>query len=86
MPPLMRSSAAPVGRGNEGNGKQLTVNSTIAALIPFIIVLVAFQVYCLLDLYRANQVRYFPKWLWVIICFLSVPIGGIVYLVFGRER
>jgi hypothetical protein len=62
------------------------VNSTIAALIPFIIVLVAFQVYCLLDLYRVDQVRYFPKWLWVIICFLSVPIGGIVYLVFGRER
>jgi hypothetical protein len=72
--------------GNEEKGEQPAVNSIIAALIPFIVILVAFQVYCLLDLYRADQVRQFPKWVWVIICFISVPLGGIAYLVFGRER
>jgi phospholipase D-like protein len=30
-------------------------------------------------------VRYLPKWAWVLICLVSVPFGGIVYLIVGRE-
>jgi hypothetical protein len=57
----------------------------MAALVPLIVILVGFVAYCLYDLSRA-RVRYLPKWVWVIICFLSVPIGGIVYLVVGRDH
>jgi hypothetical protein len=62
------------------------MSTEVAALIPLIIISIAFVVYCLVDLARAEQVRYLPKWAWVIICFFSVPIGGIIYLIVGRER
>lgn len=56
-----------------------------AALLPFVLLSVGFVVYCLIDLARA-EVRYLPKWAWAVICLLSVPVGGIVYLVVGRRR
>jgi len=41
--------------------------------------------FCLYDLARAPEVRFLPKWVWAIICLISFPFGGIVYLVLGRE-
>lgn len=55
-----------------------------AALVPLIVIAVGFVAYCLYDLSR-SQVRYLPKWLWAIICFVSVPFGGLIYLFIGRE-
>jgi hypothetical protein len=57
----------------------------MAALIPLIVVAVLFEIYCLYDLVRVRSVRYLPKWVWAIICLISIPLGGIVYLVFGRQ-
>ena len=54
-----------------------------AALAPVIVVAVGFVVFCLVDIAR-NEVRHLPKWLWVLICVLSIPLGGIVYLLVGR--
>jgi hypothetical protein len=62
------------------------VSAVLAALVPVIVLAVAFEVFCLLDLTRAQEVRYLPKWVWAIICLISIPIGGIVYLVLGRIR
>lgn len=56
-----------------------------AALVPVILILVAFVGFCLYDLSR-TEVRYLPKWAWVIIVLVSIPLGGIVYLVVGREH
>jgi hypothetical protein len=50
---------------------------------------VAFVTYCLIDLARAAEVRYLPKWGWAILCLglgLTVPWGGILYLAIGRVR
>jgi Phospholipase_D-nuclease N-terminal len=59
----------------------------LAALVPLVLVAVAFDAFCLVDLARANEVRYLPKWVWVlVICLISAPIGGIAYLVAGRRR
>jgi uncharacterized membrane protein len=55
-----------------------------AAVAPLIVVAVGFVAYCLFDLTR-SQVRYLPKWLWAVITVASVPFGGIVYLLVGRE-
>jgi hypothetical protein len=30
-------------------------------------------------------VRYLPKWAWVLICIASVPLGGVIYLLIGRQ-
>ncbi len=54
------------------------------ALAPFLALSLAFVIYCLVDLKRSN-VRYLPKWAWALICCISIPIGGIVYLLAGRD-
>lgn len=55
-----------------------------AALAPLIVVAVAFAGYCLFDISR-SEVRYLPKWVWALICVFSIPVGGILYLLVGRE-
>ena len=32
----------------------------------------------------AKSVRILPKWVWVILCVISTPIGGVLYLSLGR--
>jgi Phospholipase_D-nuclease N-terminal len=60
--------------------------SSTAALVPLILVAVAFEVFCLVDVFRSESVRYLPRWAWAIICLISIPLGGIIYLVVGRRR
>lgn len=60
------------------------VDIPVAALAPVVILAFAFVGYCLFDLSR-SEVRYMPKWLWALVCILSIPLGGIVYLLIGRE-
>jgi hypothetical protein len=62
-----------------------TVN---AALVPILLLVLAvgFEVFCLVDLARAEEVRYLPKWGWLIVTLVSIPLGGIIYLVLGRVR
>ncbi len=55
-----------------------------AALAPVIVLALGFVAWCWRDIGR-NEVRYLPKWLWGVICLISIPLGGIVYLLVGRE-
>ena len=57
-----------------------------AVAIPVLAVAVAFAAWCLVDVARAGQVRYLPKWVWVVVICVSVPGGGLVYLIFGKAR
>jgi Phospholipase_D-nuclease N-terminal len=57
----------------------------LAAVLPLVVLCVAFVAYCLVDLSR-HDVRYLPKWAWALICLASIPVGGIVYLIIGREH
>jgi hypothetical protein len=45
---------------------------------------VAFDAFCVVDVGRAGQVRYLPKWTWVLICLSQTPGGGIAYLSIGH--
>ncbi len=56
-----------------------------AALVPLVVAAVAFVGYCLFDLSRST-VRYLPKWAWALVCVVTIPLGGIVYLLVGREH
>lgn len=78
------SWAAPTPRRSRRPSRVLEMKA--AALVPLAIVGVGFVVFCLVDVLRAQRVRYLPKWAWALICLLSVPLGGIAYLVLGRER
>jgi Phospholipase_D-nuclease N-terminal len=62
-------------------------NVVVLALIPIIIVGLAFDVFCLVDLYRMKAVAYLPKWAWaLVICIVSAPLGGALYLLLGRRH
>lgn len=57
--------------------------------LPVMLVLalaVGFDGFCLADIVRAAQVRYLHKWMWVIICLVQAPLGGIMYLSIGHVR
>jgi len=54
------------------------------AIAPLAVLALAFVIYCWVDLSR-NEVRYLPKWAWAVICVVSIPIGGIIYLAVGRD-
>jgi hypothetical protein len=45
---------------------------------------VGFDAFCLVDIARAAQVRYLPKWAWALICLIQTPGGGIAYLSIGH--
>jgi hypothetical protein len=62
------------------------MSSVVAALIPIVVVAVGFEVFCLVDVVRADEVRYLPRWAWAVICLISIPLGGIAYLIVGRTR
>jgi hypothetical protein len=59
------------------------VNSA-AAFVPIVLIVIAFIGFCLYDLSR-TEVRYLPKWAWVIVVLISIPLGGILYLAIGRD-
>jgi hypothetical protein len=57
----------------------------IALLAPVLLIHLTLVVIALRDLIRRDHTRG-PKWLWVIvILFVNVGIGPVIYLVFGRE-
>jgi len=56
----------------------------IAALVPLLVATAAFEVFVLVDLRRAADVRHLPKWGWALVILLSIPAGSIVYLLVGR--
>jgi hypothetical protein len=59
----------------------------LLALVPLLVLVVALDVYCLIDLARARSVRNVPKWVWVlVILFISAPLGALIYLFAGRDR
>ena len=57
-----------------------------AALAPLILLAVGFVIWVVVDIVRADAVQHLPKWAWVIISIISIPLGGIVYLLVGRDR
>jgi hypothetical protein len=59
----------------------------LAALAPLLVLLVALDVYCLIDLARARSMRMAVKLGWaIVIVFVSAPLGALLYLFLGRER
>lgn len=45
---------------------------------------VGFDGFCLADIARSARVRYLHKWVWVLICLIQCPLGGIMYLSIGH--
>lgn len=56
----------------------------MALLIIVIVAALAFTAYCLVDLARAGEVRSLSHGVWAVACLVSMPLGGILYLVAGK--
>lgn len=54
------------------------------ALAPLVLLAAALAGYCLYDIARSESVRHLPRWAWALICVLSIPLGPLAYLAFGR--
>ena len=57
-----------------------------AVVLAVLVLAIGFAAFCLTDLARADEVRGLPKWGWAVVICISVPWGGIVYLVAGKVR
>lgn len=69
------------------DGLNLPSGSTLMALLPLLVLVLGFEIYCLIDLVRAPSVKQLPKIAWAFIIVLgSAPIGAILYLLVGRDR
>jgi hypothetical protein len=74
--------------GTGGPVWRTTLNKALV-LISVLVLAAGFVVFCEVDLARAEEVRYLPKCVWAILCMgigLTIPFGGIAYLVFGKVR
>ncbi|SUK05037.1 Uncharacterised protein [Staphylococcus agnetis] len=54
-------------------------------MIPLILIVIVYLTYCLYDLFKVPNVKFFSKWIWGIIVCISIPFGGIVYILIGRD-
>ena len=63
----------------------LTTIELFKIFLPLLIIQLALMIFCLLKLSKDN-VKYLPKWIWVLIIIFGELLGPIAYLLLGRER
>jgi len=56
----------------------------MTALITVVAVVLIFEVCCLIDIARVGEVRRLDRETWALICLVTLPLGGILYLALGR--
>ncbi len=54
-------------------------------LIPIIIIIIIYLVICFADLFKVKKTKFLPKWIWGVIICISIPLGGILYYLLGRD-
>jgi len=53
-------------------------------LLLAVALVVSWEIVLLVDLARADKVRFLPRWVWALACVFQIPLGGILYLLVGR--
>lgn len=59
--------------------------SILIPLIPVLALTLPLIGWSLIDIAR-KPVQHLPKWAWVLIVLLAIPLGAIIYLIIGRTR
>jgi hypothetical protein len=57
----------------------------ILAAIALVGLVAWWEIFCLTDLARADHVRFLPRWAWAVLCLIQIPLGGVLYLLAGRD-
>nr|WP_242841185.1 PLDc N-terminal domain-containing protein [Clostridium akagii] len=53
--------------------------------LPLIILEFGLKIFCFFKLYN-DKVKFFPKYIWLVIILLISTIGPLAYLIIGRKR
>jgi hypothetical protein len=64
----------------------LAAAAVLLAVLLGILLVVAFDVVCLVDLATADQVRFLPKLAWAVVIVCVSPLGGVGYLLSRRRH
>lgn len=54
--------------------------------IPLVLLQLGLQIFCLVDLYKREKVRFNNKIIWVVIILCGEVLGSIIYLIFKGEE
>ena len=64
----------------------LAASVALIAILLGVLLVVAFDVFCLLHLGKADTAHFLPKFVWVVLIVCISPLGGLVYLLAQRLR
>ena len=64
----------------------LLASLVLAGVLLALLLVVGFAVFCLVHLAGADHVRLLPKVVWAILIVISPLLGGVLYLLLGRDR
>lgn len=57
---------------------------SIKVIIPIVLIVIIYICFCWYDIFKSARTKYLSKWIWALICILSMPLGGILYFFMGR--
>ena len=58
----------------------------LATIAVLLVAMVWFDLYCLRDIAQARNVRYLTPQAWGLLVIITFPVGGILYLRYGKVR
>ena len=62
----------------------LAASVVLIAILLGVLLVVVFDVFCLLHLGKADTAHFLPKFVWAVLIVCTSPIGGLVYLLAQR--
>ena len=70
------------------NPTPLEVTAIVLLIAAIIAIIVRFERFCLADIAQTDdrQFRYFTRQGWIALTIFVIPFGGVVYLLYGRDR
>ena len=57
----------------------------IVIYLPLVFLYVLYLIFIIHDL-KQKRVRYLPKWAWLLLSAVSLPLGGLLYIFIGRQE
>ena len=67
-------------------GATLALAAAILVVLAAVVVIYRFLSFCLADLERAPVVAVLPRETWRLVILFVIPLGGLLYLRFGRRH
>ncbi len=65
-----------------------TLQHAVIALVVAVAIVgyVRWEAFLIHEISGAKEVRYLTKQAWIVVCLIWIPIGAILYLIYGRTR